>query len=147
MLLQDCVRAITICRSDVMSELGHEQTSRNVRAMSAFPPIADIRQCGWDVRKVPITDIPDPKEKRVSLTQKATRANVAKKEKPDLRGDHSPRDSEIVGLPVNRIALKPIWPSWDAFALREFARSFGLPAFAKPVHSRICWARPLCHIR
>src|SRR5262245_15673673 len=25
--------------------------------MSALPPTADIRQCAWDVRKVPITDI------------------------------------------------------------------------------------------
>ena len=32
-----------------MSALGHEQTSRHVRVMSALPPIADIRQCGWDV--------------------------------------------------------------------------------------------------
>ena len=30
--------------------------------------------------------IPDPKEKRVSLGLKATRVNVARKEKPDLPG-------------------------------------------------------------
>ena len=29
-----------------MSALGHEQTSRDVRVMSALPPIADIRQRG-----------------------------------------------------------------------------------------------------
>ena len=54
----------------------------------------------WHIRFVPTTDIPDPKEKRVSLTQKATRANMAKKKNPDLRGGHSPPDSEMVGLPV-----------------------------------------------
>jgi hypothetical protein len=40
-----------------MSAMGHEQTSRDVRVMSALPSIADINQCGWDVRKVPIADI------------------------------------------------------------------------------------------
>jgi hypothetical protein len=34
---------------------------------------------------VPIADTPDAEEKRVSLTLKATRANLTKKEKPDLR--------------------------------------------------------------
>jgi hypothetical protein len=34
-----------------MSALGHKQTSRDVRAMSALPPTTDIHQCRWDVRK------------------------------------------------------------------------------------------------
>ena len=42
-----------------MSALGHEQTSRHVRVMSALPPIADIHQRGLHVRLVPITDISD----------------------------------------------------------------------------------------
>jgi hypothetical protein len=40
-----------------MSALGQKQTTRNVRVMSALPPIADIRWCRWDVRKVPEADI------------------------------------------------------------------------------------------
>jgi len=34
---------------------------------------------------VPIADTPDAEEKRVSLTLKATRANLTKKEEPDLQ--------------------------------------------------------------
>jgi len=30
---------------------------RPVRVMSALPPMADIRQCGWDVREVPQADM------------------------------------------------------------------------------------------
>jgi hypothetical protein len=37
--------------------MGQKQTSRHVRVMSALLPIADIPQCRWDVRKVPLTDI------------------------------------------------------------------------------------------
>jgi len=37
--------------------LGQKPTSRLVRVMSALPRIADIRQCRWDVPKVPIADI------------------------------------------------------------------------------------------
>jgi hypothetical protein len=40
-----------------MSALGHEQTSRHVRAMSVIPLKADIRQRGWRVRYVPIADM------------------------------------------------------------------------------------------
>jgi hypothetical protein len=40
-----------------MSALGHKQTLEQTGEMSALPPIADIRQCGWDVRKVPIADM------------------------------------------------------------------------------------------
>jgi hypothetical protein len=40
-----------------MSALGHKQTSRNVRVMSALPPKADIRQREWRVRYVPKADI------------------------------------------------------------------------------------------
>ena len=40
-----------------MSAMGHKQTSRDVRVMSGLPPIADIRQRRWDVRKVPLADI------------------------------------------------------------------------------------------
>jgi hypothetical protein len=42
-----------------MSALGQKQTSRQrpVRIMSVLPPIAEIRQCRWDVRKVPLADM------------------------------------------------------------------------------------------
>src|SRR6516225_1858057 len=33
-----------------MSALGQKQTFPNVRPMSALPPKADIRECGWLVR-------------------------------------------------------------------------------------------------
>ena len=39
-----------------MSALGHERTKWPVRVMSALLPTADIRQCAWDVRKVPCVD-------------------------------------------------------------------------------------------
>jgi hypothetical protein len=39
------------------SALGQKQTSHWVRAMSALPPKADIRQRGVDVRFVPKADI------------------------------------------------------------------------------------------
>jgi hypothetical protein len=40
-----------------MSALGQKQTSEHVRAMSALPPNADIRQRSSDVRFVPKADI------------------------------------------------------------------------------------------
>ena len=40
-----------------MSDMGHEQTSRYVRVMSALPPEADIRQRIEHVCFVPIADI------------------------------------------------------------------------------------------
>ena len=40
-----------------MSALGQKQTFRNVRAMSALPPKADMDQQGRDVRYVPKADI------------------------------------------------------------------------------------------
>ena len=40
-----------------MSALGHKQTSRDARVMSALPPKADIRQRIEHVRFVPITDV------------------------------------------------------------------------------------------
>jgi len=40
-----------------MSALGQKQTFRNVRAMSAIPPKADIRQRNCDVRFGPNADI------------------------------------------------------------------------------------------
>ena len=42
---------------DPMSALGHWRTSRDVRVMSALPPITDIRQRKWGVRRVPLADI------------------------------------------------------------------------------------------
>jgi hypothetical protein len=41
-----------------MSALGQKQTSHSVRSMSALPPKADIAECEYDVRFVPIADIP-----------------------------------------------------------------------------------------
>jgi hypothetical protein len=40
-----------------MSDMGHEQTSRNVRVISVLPLKADIRQREWHVRYVPQADI------------------------------------------------------------------------------------------
>jgi hypothetical protein len=34
----------------ITSAMGHEQTLSSVRVMSALPPKADVRPCGWDVR-------------------------------------------------------------------------------------------------
>jgi hypothetical protein len=44
-------------RLKVMSALGHEQTSRNVRVMSVIPLNADIHQPGLHVRFMPEADI------------------------------------------------------------------------------------------
>jgi hypothetical protein len=44
-------------RAGLMSALGHEQTSRNVRVMSVIPLKTDIRQREWHVRYVPKADI------------------------------------------------------------------------------------------
>jgi|SRR5262245_59535921 len=41
----------------LMSALGHKRTSKQVRAMSALPPKADMDQNGRDVRFVPKADI------------------------------------------------------------------------------------------
>jgi hypothetical protein len=38
----------------LMSALGQKQTSRSEIAMSALPPKADIAECDWNVRFVPI---------------------------------------------------------------------------------------------
>ena len=46
-----------LLRLFVMSALGHDQTSRNVRVMPVIPLEADIRQRGLHVRLVPIADI------------------------------------------------------------------------------------------
>ena len=43
--------------ANLMSAMGHEQTSRHARVMSVIPLKADIRQRGLDVRLVPVTDI------------------------------------------------------------------------------------------
>jgi hypothetical protein len=40
-----------------MSALGHKQTLKRFRLMSALPPKADIAQRGGNVRFVPIVDI------------------------------------------------------------------------------------------
>jgi hypothetical protein len=37
-----------------MSGWGQKRSSRDVRGMSALPPITDIRRIGWYVRYVPI---------------------------------------------------------------------------------------------
>ena len=42
--------------NEVMSALGHEQTSRHVRVMSVIPLKADIHPRGLHVRLVPKTD-------------------------------------------------------------------------------------------
>jgi len=44
----------------LMSALGHKRTFRNVRAMSALPPKADIGQDGCNVCFVPKADIHGP---------------------------------------------------------------------------------------
>jgi hypothetical protein len=41
----------------LLSALGQKQTSRDVRRMSALPPIADICSALADVRFVPIADV------------------------------------------------------------------------------------------
>jgi hypothetical protein len=41
-----------------MSALGQKQTLRRVRVMSALPPKADIGTQSWNVRFVPLADIP-----------------------------------------------------------------------------------------
>jgi hypothetical protein len=41
-----------------LSALGQKQTFRDVGLMSALPSIADIVWRGWNVRYVPITDMP-----------------------------------------------------------------------------------------
>jgi hypothetical protein len=40
-----------------MSAMGHERTSRHVRVVSVIPLKADIRQRGFHVRLVPLSDI------------------------------------------------------------------------------------------
>ena len=60
------------CRGKRMSVKGQKQTSRNVRVISALLPIADIRQCGWDVRKVPEADMVS----RVATLGSAIRAQL-----------------------------------------------------------------------
>jgi hypothetical protein len=37
--------------------MGHEQTCRDAKAMSAFNPKADFREREWNVRYVPKADI------------------------------------------------------------------------------------------
>jgi hypothetical protein len=41
----------------LISAVGHYRTLSSVSVMSALSPIADIRRCSWNVRKVPIADI------------------------------------------------------------------------------------------
>jgi hypothetical protein len=53
----DRCRAMIIRSCEVMSAMGHEQTSRHVRAMSVIPIKADIRQRIEHVCFVPIADI------------------------------------------------------------------------------------------
>jgi hypothetical protein len=56
--LQDSTRSsLAVERAIQRSAMGHLQTFCDVRAMSAFTPIADIRRCRWNVRKVPKADI------------------------------------------------------------------------------------------
>jgi hypothetical protein len=43
---------------DRISALGQKQTFRNVRAMSALPPKADIAECDRHLRFVPEADMP-----------------------------------------------------------------------------------------
>ena len=40
-----------------MSAMGHKQTSRDVRVMSALPTKADISACNWNVRYGPQADM------------------------------------------------------------------------------------------
>ena len=62
-----------------MSAMGHEQTSRYVRVMSALLPIKEIPQCRWDVRKVPQADMGLLKalDPSCCLVRAATRRQVA----------------------------------------------------------------------
>ena len=49
--------------------------------------------------------------------------------------------------PVVAVSFTPILRSSDAFGQRDFATPFGLRASATPAHLRICWLRPVVHIR
>ena len=49
--------SVRVLGRELMSALGHEQTSRHVRVMSVIPLKADIQQRGLHVRLVPQADI------------------------------------------------------------------------------------------
>ena len=64
------------------------------RVMSALPPIADICQCRWNVRKVPQAEIASP-----SLTNLFSRVRVASSYVEDLR------NRQTTAAPLARIAF------------------------------------------
>jgi hypothetical protein len=66
----DILRPSRVHRSEgglLMSVVGQKQTFRNVRAMSALPPKADIDGARWNVRFGPTTDIGEDRSLRNSV--------------------------------------------------------------------------------
>src|SRR6478672_7331944 len=66
----DCARAIRAHirhTLNLMSVQGHWPTQCPVGVMCALLPIADIRQCRWDFRKVPTADKSQPSEREIAV--------------------------------------------------------------------------------
>src|ERR1700730_14291261 len=59
-------------RSCPMSGWGQSRRFGDVRITSAFPLIADVRQKGWQVRKVPKTEVEDSIRSKAELQRRSS---------------------------------------------------------------------------
>ena len=98
-----------------MSEMGHKQTSRDVRVTSALPPIADIRRMSWHVRFVPKADIENSSPKTAESCWAYPRATGQTKSSPAARVDGLFRTGDaVIGLRSTDAPRRPRGHDADA---------------------------------